>query len=109
MSVVVKGIEMPKGCAFCKIKRRNGDKMVCPLCNEEWSIHDHMSADFRLGLCPLIPADVADRKRGKWREDMWLTTEGYSCSECNCFTKNPSMFCPDCGADMREPPKEVGT
>ena len=42
-----------------------------------------------------------ERKKGEWREDMWLTTKGYSCSECHAFTTNPSMFCPNCGADMR--------
>lgn len=53
--VYIKGMEMPHGCAFCKIKRRNGGKMVCPLCNEEWDIRDPMSADFRMDLCPLTP------------------------------------------------------
>lgn len=53
--IYIKGMEMPNGCAFCKIKRRNGGKMVCPLCNEEWDIRDPMSADFRMDLCPLTP------------------------------------------------------
>ena len=48
-------MKTPKGCAFCKIKRRNGNKMVCPLCDEEWDIHDPTAADHRLEHCPLIP------------------------------------------------------
>lgn len=55
MGIYIKGMKMPTGCAFCKIKKRNGGKMVCPLCNEEWDIHDPMSADFRLESCPLVP------------------------------------------------------
>ena len=55
MGVYIKDIEMPISCAFCKLKRRNGKKMVCPLLNEEWDIHDPMSADHRLDICPLVP------------------------------------------------------
>ena len=53
--IYIKGMEMPTGCAFCKIKRRNGKKMVCPFVNEQWDIHDPMSADLRLNDCPLVP------------------------------------------------------
>ena len=55
MSILIKGMKMPKGCAFCRIGKRNGKKMVCPLCDEEWDIHDPMSADHRLDNCPLRP------------------------------------------------------
>jgi hypothetical protein len=48
-------MKMPEGCALCKIKRRSGKKMVCSLCDEEWDIHDSMSADHRLDNCPLRP------------------------------------------------------
>lgn len=61
MSIIIKGMEMPTGCAFCKIKKRNGGKMVCPLCNEEWDIHDPMSSDFRLESCPLVPVPTHGR------------------------------------------------
>lgn len=63
--VYIKGMEMPKGCAFCRIGKRNGKKMVCPLCDEEWDIHDPMSADHRLDNCPLVSVpphgDLVDR------------------------------------------------
>ena len=55
MGVYIKDMEMPKGCAFCRIGKRNWKKMVCPLCDEEWDIHDPMSADHRLDNCPLVP------------------------------------------------------
>ena len=55
MGIYIKGMEIPRGCAFCKIARRNGKKMVCPFSGEEWDIHDPMSADHRLDNCPLVP------------------------------------------------------
>ena len=55
MGIYIRGMEMPKGCAFCRIGKRNGKKMVCPLCDEEWDVHDPMSADHRLDNCPLVP------------------------------------------------------
>ncbi len=56
MSGIYIHMEMPKGCAFCKISRRNGKKMICPFIWKcEWDIHDPMSADHRLDDCPLVP------------------------------------------------------
>ena len=55
MGVYLPNMDMPKGCAFCRIGKRNGKKMVCPLCDEEWDIHDSMSADHRLDNCHLVP------------------------------------------------------
>lgn len=73
MSVYIKGMEMPRGCASCKISRRNGKKMICPFIWKcEWDIHDPMSADHRLDGCPLIPVpdhgDLIDRVA--FREEM---------------------------------------
>jgi len=56
MSVYIKNMEMPRGCASCKISRRNGKKMICPFIWKcEWDIHDPMSAGHRLDGCPLLP------------------------------------------------------
>lgn len=69
MSVIIRGMKMPKGCAFCKIPMRNGKKMNCPLVRCEWDFRDPMSADHRLEGCPLaelpphgrlIDGDVAE-------------------------------------------------
>ena len=69
MSALIKGMEMPKGCAFCKIPMRNGKKMNCPLVRCEWDLRDPMSADHRLDGCPLVELpphgrliDAEDRK-----------------------------------------------
>ena len=54
-----------------------------------------------------IPAaDVRPVVRGKWVDHprwKWIYAE---CSECEVVSDVKSNFCPNCGADMREPPKE---
>ena len=64
--VYIPGMEMPKGCASCKISRRNSKKMICPFIWKcEWDVHDPMSADHKLDGCPLLPVpphgDLIDR------------------------------------------------
>ena len=55
-----------------------------------------------------LQADVRPVVRGKWRPYSPLT-DTYECDKCGyqvideIFQTN---FCPNCGADMREPPKE---
>ena len=55
-----------------------------------------------------LQADVRPVVRGKWRPYSPLT-DTYECDKCGyqvideIFRTN---FCPNCGADMREPPKE---
>ena len=103
MSVYIKGMEMPKGCTFCKISRRNGKKMVCPLCfgRGEWDIRDPMSADHRLDDCPLIP--VPDHGRENING-----LECFMCSCCGDCANQPwgidgaimFSYCPNCGAKM---------
>ena len=56
-------------------------------------------------------ADVVERKRGKWiTEDGKPLPYGVCFSVCSeCGHSSPASgfsFCPNCGADMREPPKE---
>ena len=34
----------------------------------------------------------------------WIAIDGaWECTRCGCRTLKDSAFCPDCGADMREP------
>lgn len=88
MSGVYINMEMPKGCAFCKISRRNGKKMVCPLCFErgEWDIRDPMSADHRLDDCPLV--SVPDHGR--------LVDKDTVCTECRRVAEEYDGIYPDC-------------
>lgn len=56
-----------------------------------------------------LPAvDVVERKKGAWLNYGYI-----KCSECgtrySLITEVYPNYCPNCGADMREPPKEVDT
>lgn len=63
-----------------------------------------------------LQADVRPAVRGHWigtkeAEDMGDIMKAFTCSVCGCCawdcTESESFnFCPNCGADMREPPKE---
>lgn len=60
----------------------------------------------------LTAADVAERKKGKWKtayldhEAFGVRPHTFYCSECHQITSFRTFFCPNCGADMREPAKE---
>lgn len=47
--------------------------------------------------------EALERKRGEW-----VLTDGYRCSQCNykLQTTGIPMYCPNCGADMREREEE---
>lgn len=48
-------------------------------------------------------ADVRPVKRGKWIfDDFDGDGYDYQCLCCSRYTKKPSNYCPNCGADMRE-------
>lgn len=57
-------------------------------------------------------ADVVEVKRGRWEHeggdwsDIWMCT---ACGESWFFEYNPTAFCPNCGADMREVVAENAT
>lgn len=63
----------------------------------------------------LPAADVVTRKKGEWMQSINpnyspFDNSGeyrYQCSCCKHIQNRASNFCMDCGADMREPPKEV--
>ena len=54
-----------------------------------------------------LPSAQPERKKGKWIEHEWAEEVGgmlvsnYECSECHCWQRETSDFCPNCGADMR--------
>lgn len=73
--------------------------------------------DNLLFIANMIPAaDVVERKKGKWMpSSLTWSYYNYDCSVCGCneFRQvdhnggyKAFNFCPNCGADMREPPKE---
>ena len=48
----------------------------------------------------------SERKTGYWIEHEWAEEVGgilvsnYECSECHCWKREASDYCPNCGADM---------
>lgn len=58
----------------------------------------------------LRPADVVERKKGKW-EMVWNSffhVEVPTCSQCRTVSPfEKTNFCPNCGADMREEKEDV--
>jgi rubrerythrin len=71
--------------------------------------HDVFFPAIILDAIKSIPAaDVRPVLRGKWRQYSPLT-DTYECDKCGYQVIDESFrtnFCPNCGADMREPPKE---
>lgn len=55
MGVYIKGMEMPKSCYKCEIRRRDGMDIVCPVAHERFSTADVNILEYRLDSCPLIP------------------------------------------------------
>lgn len=55
MGVYVKGMEMPKSCYKCDMRRRDGMDIVCPIAHERFSVADVNILEYRLDSCPLVP------------------------------------------------------
>lgn len=81
-------------CQFCKDQHKD------ELC-DQWDVCQLFT---RIANVP--PADVVERKRGKWIYQPGGISEFdpgdfFICSECDCATLISSDFCPNCGAYMR--------
>ncbi len=55
MSVYIKGMEMPKSCYDCPLRKRIGLNIICPISREEFAVADVNILFYRLGNCPLVP------------------------------------------------------
>ena len=106
MSVLIKGMKMPKGCATCPYCNRAWDK---PKCKAKSMQGRFMEQRFNLDRtrqkwCPLVPAaDVWPVVRAVWRRYSPFT-DTYECSNCGEQVIDQQFrtnFCPNCGADMR--------
>ena len=54
----------------------------------------------------LPTADVEEVKRGEWEEQRTIfmdneITLGFRCTACDLTSSAQSLYCPNCGADMR--------
>lgn len=56
-----------------------------------------------------MPSAQPDRKKGKWNQIISIPNDMYGryyCSECGKEGNPVWYFCPNCGADMRQPEEE---
>ena len=54
MGVYIKGMEMPRTCYDCKLRRRNGLELICPVLERSYKIADTQILFVREKDCPLI-------------------------------------------------------
>ena len=101
MSILIKGMAMPKNCAECEISQAYDIRSTwCPL---TFSTQAELK---RQDNCPLIEFPP----HGKWI--FYNAGFGFThhCSNCNFEVKEQWIgfynFCPSCGADMREKESE---
>ena len=71
--ILIRGMEMPKSCYKCDMRRRDGMDIVCPVAHERFSVNDVNILEYRLDNCPLFPVpphgDLIDRDvLGTFRE-----------------------------------------
>lgn len=105
MSILIKGIEMPKCCKDCfgckaDLFSDNGIACVVYLCQFTRTATGEEGV---LDICPLIevPDDNAPVKHGKW---VLIGQMGgliiIECSACHKRSYYQYNFCPECGAEM---------
>lgn len=127
MSVIVKGMQMPKACMLCPIYDREygecdvlHDRNPFPFLSEDTYRYDATKEIHK--DCPLVDTSVVnERPHGEWKHRTVGNTnlEFIICSNCSCGCPSYSYikegeteekvqpcettFCPNCGADMRKP------
>jgi len=108
MSIMIKDMEMPEACDDCPFHVYHSHyKYVCKATPMFYPMNLANSKGIRKDWCPLL--EVTERKTGRWIEHEWAEKVGgtngmlisnYECSECHCWKRETSDFCPHCGADM---------
>lgn len=93
MTVLIKGMEMPKNCGECQFcHTENFETWCCPTERED-ILYDAIPE-----WCPL-----AEQKTGLWVKSEILP-HGYYCSNCCSPVMTDDidemLYCPNCGAEM---------
>ena len=73
--LIIKDMEMPNSCFSCRIRKREGMTMLCPILNRTFSAADSNLLYHRLKDCPLRPAPewISVEARLPKAEDWYLT------------------------------------
>lgn len=75
MAVLIEGMEMPKSCYSCPLRKREGINIVCPVAQERFSVADVNILFYRLDSCPLVPVPPhgrlidAEKLKSYWAPD----------------------------------------
>ena len=105
MSILIKGMEMPKSCSKCKFRKTELEE------DPDWCLISGESLFYLAeNDCPLIevPEDVQPVKHGRWILHNggvpWNVIECSECGEKWHHWQGYAMpnYCSNCGADMRE-------
>ena len=83
-NVIIKGMEAPNTCYSCRLRKRNGMEILCPVLGKSFSVADVNILHYRLNDCPISPAPEwisVDERLPEQGEDTWIytpeSTEGY--------------------------------
>lgn len=60
MSVLIKGMEMPNSCYDCRLRKRIGMEIHCPIVHTSFRISEPDALFYRMKNCPLIPVPPHD-------------------------------------------------
>lgn len=119
MSILIKGMEMPKKCVSCPLSHWNKlDELTGCKLHQKYipNAEKEFWGKDRPDWCPLVEvaiqsADIAEIRHGEWEESQKTSISAerhrkihyniYKCSRCNHANgKHKSNFCPNCGAIM---------
>lgn len=109
MSVIVKGMQMPKACMLCPIYDREygecgvlHDRNLFPFLSEDTYRYDATKEIHK--DCPLVGRPQGEWKVNNYGEHICPICGHYALyDECqdNDYYEVQSNFCPECGADLR--------
>lgn len=116
MSVVIKNMLMPYGCAnccFCGEPVYDSRGYATYFCNVPGEhdrptneVTDEVITMWMGGIMKGLSPDwcpLEERESGRWEIKAENNYIGYHCTECDYVLKaHKSNFCPNCGADMRK-------
>jgi hypothetical protein len=104
MSVIIQGMEVPKGCYECRMLEGVTDDGLCHAANKWLDDDSFLWYQFPEGdiddskpiNCPLVEVPVV---QGKWipSEDDSMV---FFCSKCHEIVYGTPSYCPCCGARM---------
>ena len=82
---------------YLELEKVLDDKNIITVQTKEYGSIDVIPVDT---ITDIELSDVQPMKRGKWLKRM-STSDSCKCSVCGNSHEYPTIYCPNCGADMR--------